>query len=459
VRELVRKSPRFFLLSALAGVGLRLLFLIRFPAITVDSLSYGNIAKNWLQHGVYGLSGHAGPVPTYTRLPGYPAFLAAIFAIFGMEHYRTALVVQLVVDMGTCFFIADIARRLLSDRAAKAAFLLAALCPFFANYAAAALTETLEIFFTVLALDLAIVGLSRRTLSPWVGCGLSIGAGILLRPDGGLLLAAIEVYIGWLLLVCLRRKEPVRHLLVAGLLVGGVSAAPLIPWTIRNLRVFHKFQPLAPRYANEANEFVPLGFNRWVKTWIADYVSVEEIYWQVPDQAIDPAQLPSRAFDTPQQRRETVQVLADYNAELRISPALDKRFEALAEQRIAQSPLRYYVGLPAVRIVDMWLRPRTEILPSDIRWWEFNDEPKWSALAIFLLAVNLIYVFAALAGLRWARFTKHVGIVLTFVVLRSLFLGTLENPKPRYMLECYPVATVLASALFSTAHLRYKKAY
>ena len=35
---------------------------------------------------------------------------------------------------------------MLSDRAAKAAFLLAGLCPFLANYAAAALTETLEIF-------------------------------------------------------------------------------------------------------------------------------------------------------------------------------------------------------------------------------------------------------------------------------------------------------------------------
>ena len=138
---------------------------------------YGDIAKNWLHHGVYGLTGAPELLPTYIRLPGYPAFLAAIFAIFGMEHYRAVLVVQLFVDIGTCFLIADIARRLISERAAKAAFLLAALCPFLANYAAAALTETLEIFFTALALDLAIVGLHpSRTSSPWVGCGLAIGA-------------------------------------------------------------------------------------------------------------------------------------------------------------------------------------------------------------------------------------------------------------------------------------------
>lgn len=459
MRELLRKHSRFFLYSALAGVALRLLFLYRFPSITVDSLSYGDIAKNWLQHGVYGLSGKAGPIPTYTRLPGYPAFLAGIFAIFGMERYRSALVIQLLVDVGTCLLIADIARRLLSDRVAKTAFLLAAVCPFLANYAAAALTETWEIFFTALALDLAIIGLERRTFLAWAGCGLAAGATILLRPDGGLLVAAIEFYLVWLFVVSLRKREPMRYLVVAGLVMGVFSIAPLVPWTLRNLQTFHKFQPLAPRYANEANEFVPLGFNRWVKTWMADYVSVEEVYWQVPDQAIDPDELPARAFDSPQQRDQTLQVLKDYNRGFRIPPALDARFAQLADERIANSPLRYYLWLPAIRIADMWFRPRTEILPSDIRWWEFNDEPKWSALAVFLMLVNVIYIAAAAVGGWRVRFTKHLAMLLTFVVLRSLFLGTLENPEPRYTLECYPVVLVLASALFSAGTSRYKKAY
>ena len=196
VRQLVRQHLRFFLLATLAGVGLRLLFIFRFPGVTTDSFVYGDIAKNWLQHGIYGLSGPDEISATYIRLPGYPAFLAAVFAIFGMEHYRAVLMVQMVVDIGTCFVIADMTRRLISPRAAKAAFLLAAVCPFLASYAAAALTETLEIFFTALALDFAIAGLTTaRGMRPWVGCGLAIGGAILLRPDGGLLLMAIELYL------------------------------------------------------------------------------------------------------------------------------------------------------------------------------------------------------------------------------------------------------------------------
>ena len=82
-------------LATLAGLALRLLFILPFPGVTTDSFVYGDIAKNWLQHGIYGLSGVGEVSPTYIRLPGYPAFLAVVFAIFGMEHYRAVLVVQI----------------------------------------------------------------------------------------------------------------------------------------------------------------------------------------------------------------------------------------------------------------------------------------------------------------------------------------------------------------------------
>src|SRR5437773_2236461 len=46
-----------------------------------------------------------------------------------------------------------------------------------------------------------------------------------------------------------------------------------------------------------------------IKTWIADYASVEEIYWPVPGGAIDPAKLPSRAFDSELQKKQTLQLI------------------------------------------------------------------------------------------------------------------------------------------------------
>jgi 4-amino-4-deoxy-L-arabinose transferase-like glycosyltransferase len=456
VSELVRRNLRFLLLFTAAALLLRLLFIFRFPGVVTDSFVYGDIAKNWLQHGIYGLTGPDDISPTYIRLPGYPAFLAFIFAIFGMEHYRAVLFVQMLVDLGTCFLCADVALRLLGPRYAKIAFVLVCLCPFLADYSAAALTETLEIFFTALAFDLAIRALQQNSIRDWTGCGAACAAAILLRPDGALLVMTIDLYLLAKVLlptssvvgrngISISRRRALLRNFQAAILVTGIAIAPLVPWAIRNWNVFHRLQPLAPRYANEEDEFVPMGFNHWVKTWIVDYASTEEIYWAVPGSEIDSAKLPSRAFDSPQQQTQTTELINDYNQKLHISPGLDSRFQGLATERIHAHSLRYYAALPLLRILDMWLRPRTEMLPCDTRWWEFNDDLQWSILAVGFGVINLGYFVCALAGWMYARRVPLIALLALFVVLRSGFLGTLENPEPRYTLEMYPVAIVLAA--------------
>jgi len=462
VRRFVRKQARFFVWASLAAVGLRLVFVVWFPGVVDDSRLYANIAENWLQHGIYGVTNSGVIVPTLSRLPGYPAFLAAIFALFGIENFRAVLLVQVLFDLATCFLICDLARRILSsERAARAAFLLTALCPFLANYAAAALTETLEIFFTALALNLAMRGMgigeagasAQNRYLFWLGCGLSVGAGILLRPDGGILLAAIGIYLLWMLLRSLRLGRngawgSPRPIVWAGVLVAAGAIAPLVPWTLRNLHTMHRFEPLAPRYATDSDELVMSGFNRWVKTWIADYVSVQEIYWRVPGGELDLSLLPNRAFDSERQREQTSELFADYNRDYDMTPDLDARFAALAAERIHSAPLRYYLWLPAVRITDMWLRPRTELLPSDPRWWEFDDDGRWLTVSLVFGLIGLVYAGMAAAGLMRAREFCGIGLFVLFLALRSAFLGTLENPEPRYTLECYPVVILFASVVF-----------
>src|SRR5258706_14976763 len=165
VLTLMREHRWFFLGSTFAALALRLFFFFHFPAITDDSHIYANLATNWLQHGVYGQTPGGQPdkpiVPTDTRLPGYPAFLAGIFWLFGAGNFKAVMLTQILVDLATCLIVADLARRAVSERAARIAFVLAALCPFLANYASAVLTETLEIFFTALALDCAAAALNR----------------------------------------------------------------------------------------------------------------------------------------------------------------------------------------------------------------------------------------------------------------------------------------------------------
>jgi hypothetical protein len=79
-----------------AGLLLRLWFIRHYALVTGDSLLYGDIAKNWLTHGIYGFgdttaAGTEIVRPTLIRLPGYPIFLAACFRFFGLEHYGAVM--------------------------------------------------------------------------------------------------------------------------------------------------------------------------------------------------------------------------------------------------------------------------------------------------------------------------------------------------------------------------------
>jgi hypothetical protein len=447
--ELVRRNWLFFLLVTIAGLALRLWFVFRYPHVAGDTWVYGDIARNWLDHGIFGITDNGAIRPTLIRLPGYPAFLAAMFAIFGREHYTAVMIAQALFDTNTCLVIAGLALELVNDRVAKTTYLLAALCPFTASYVAAPLSETLAICCVAHALYYGVRGLKALeqdlpAVKLWVVAGLWSTAGIFMRPDNGLLLPAM----GLALLVIFLRKTNKKQVVLAGVILAITSLGPLAPWTVRNWRVFHVFQPLASRYANDPSEFVPSGFNHWVKTWMVDYVSVEEVYWKVSGEPIDPQQLPERVFDARPECEKTMAVIERYNQQLTIDPQMDAEFEEIARLREEHNHLRYVIWLPVLRTADMWLRPRTELLDVDTRWWEFSRHRGESWFALFWAGLNLFYIVAALRGWLVSRLGVAGIFVIGFVLLRSFFLSSLENPEPRYMLECFPVVLALAGAAF-----------
>jgi hypothetical protein len=106
------------LFALAAGATLRLWFIHAYPEVQGDPLIYGDIAKNWMLHGIYGLSGSDGIHPTLIRLPGYPLFLVLCFRLFGVEHYHAVMYVQTVVDLASCLLIAGFAAKIAYRRAA-----------------------------------------------------------------------------------------------------------------------------------------------------------------------------------------------------------------------------------------------------------------------------------------------------------------------------------------------------
>lgn len=450
---LLRRNKLFFICFTVLGFLLRGYFLHWHFLFQGDSLVYGDLAKNWLIHSVYGISDRGQIFPVDIRMPGYPAFLAACFRLFGIEHYGAVVRVQVVIDLVTCFLIAAGARRLWSNGAAKIAFVLAALCPFTANYTATPLPETLATFGAAVALFFALRAVQRMSAAPpwdvahtfavsdWLISGLGIAFSIYLRPDGGVLLASAEIY---LLYLSLRKSQ--SEYFWSAVLLGIVSLLPLLPWTIRNWRTLHQVEPLAPFYAQLPTEYVPKGFDRWCKTWVVDFISVMDVEWNVSTEdlgdPIDVNDIPARAYDSPEQMRHTQELIAVYNRSPKLTPEMDGEFAALARDRVRAHPIRYYVGLPLARLADMWLRPRTEMLDLELDWWNWQDVPLESLNSIGLALLDIFYLVAALLSLRHRM--PGVAVLWLFILCRSVLLATLSNPEPRYTLECFPAVLMLA---------------
>src|SRR5579875_1579967 len=452
--------------ALLAGLLLRAFFVWHHPRFVGDTLVYADLARNLVTHGVYGLTENGAARATLIRLPGYPLFLALCSMVFGTGNFLAVVWVQVVVDLLGCWLLGRTARRVFGDHVGLVCLWLAALCPFTANYAAAALTETLSIFCVALALWAFAGWLSAsrggdRALGWAAGLGAAWAGAVLLRPDGVLLAAAFAPPMLW----AARRRRPVQTRL--GALTGpflalSILGACLGVWGLRNWRIFHVVQPLAPKYANDPGEPAPLGFARWYRTWGTGLGDTARVYWEYDGSVLNLDDLPPWAFDSLFQRQETAEIYDRYNAESSSTPEVEAAFARLAEERVRAHPVRFYAALPLARLGDMWLRPRTELLPKmPLVWWDSRVRPRAALFGWIYGGLNLALLASAALGLVqwWKGGWAHAGALATaavgVVLLRSGLLMTIDNSEPRYVLECYPVLLLLAAVAVGRWRQRY----
>ena len=466
------------ILPIVIGAGLRLFFVLKYPAGSGDTVIYDQLATNWLKHAQYAMDIAGQPVSVDIRMPGYPAFLAILYAIVGHTGEATrclVLLTQAFVDLSTCLLIGALAALLALLRNEKSnprrAFLLglwlAALCPFTANYAAVPLTEVWAIFFTALSSLFLIVviaraaGLSSLGTWPITGnnywmaaslAGVVVGLGTLFRPEAPLLLVTAFLALVFFLL----RRGEFRLLVFTVVLMTFAAALPLVPWTIRNAVTLHEFQPLTPKDTNLPGELDPKGFMAWERTWLYRVRDCYLVPWKLNDAEIRLDDIPSTAFDTPEERDRVAAVLDTYNEELTLTPEEDAVFAQLARERTARHPLRTYLWIPLRRAVRIWFTPRIELLPVSgnvfpLRYMR-EEDPVDQRITIKLFFLNILYVALGLWGAwRLRKFPAARAVVtffLLYILLRTAFLTTLETPEPRYVLVCFPALIALAAQLF-----------
>ena len=465
-----------------AGLGLRLFFVLKYPANSGDTVLYEQMATNWLKHHTYAMEVYGQVTPVDLRMPGYPAFLAVIYAItgrIGADARLWIMLAQAVVDLLSCLLIATLAATLFlmvnernpPQRVFTAALWLSALCPFTANYAAVPLTEVFATFFSVAAFLPFCLLVGRVRNNGWLfikkdwraandyrylagGAALLVGLGTLFRPEAPLLLLSCWIVLGAILVSQHEAKRWIRTVIGTGLM----CVIPLAPWAIRNAVTLHELQLLAPKNSNLPGELVPYGFMNWEKTWLYRFRDVYLVPWKLNDEAIHVEDIPGRAFDTPEEKARVAAILEPYNNDLTLTQEEDAAFAQLARERNARHPLRTYVWLPAARAVTMWFTPRIELIPVSgtvfplLQSW--HDDKIDQSVTVGLFLLNIVYVALAIWGAirlhrRSSSVRPAVALLIVFILLRTAFLTTLETPEPRYVLVCFPALIALAAQVFA----------
>jgi hypothetical protein len=528
----------------LFGAGFRIFVAHHWPNDSPDDgRVYAQMARNVLEQHVFSHDAQAPYSPSLIRLPGYPGFLAAIYSIFGHTNNGAVRIVQALIDTGTCALIALLAFYWQPDEKKKrttgiAALALAAVCPFTTIYSATVLTEVLTNFLMIamfVAVTIAFKKLTaedteenknakrnwKAALLWWGIAGLIGGVAVMMRPDSGLFLAAVGLTLVitglWPLVVRLRRKsqvrspksknpnpkpqvsslKPVSRIIASGAVLSFTFILVLAPWTIRNWRVFHVFQPLAPAHGEMPGEFVPRGYQLWLRTWLDDQSYIQPFLWSLDTDPIDIDDIPAYAFDSENEKKRVATLIEAYNNEsdqdsssepqpspnasptptaeneeeesepssdqpdnsaqqdhpsVEMTPEIDAAFGGLARERIARHPFRFYVWLPLKRARTIWFDTHSQYWPFEGTLFPLDDLDYSTHQQIWLplfAGLTAVYTILGLVGgwFLWesGKFGARRWLLLVFLAigLRLILFSWIENPEPRYTVEFFPLLSVL----------------
>ena len=196
-----------------------------------DTRSYVNPALSLVEQHVFAVAPDQPHTPEVNRTPGYPAFLAASFILFG-KSLAVVVLLQIILSVGTLALVGSLSQAVFGRRrVATLTVWIGALDLLSLTFSQILLTETL---FTFVLAAAAWAGLRARRGDGgprWAAaCGLLLGLGALVRPIGYYLPLPLALVLG----VCGasgRRSRFVVSLSVAALIPAAIV---LGGWQLRN---------------------------------------------------------------------------------------------------------------------------------------------------------------------------------------------------------------------------------
>jgi 4-amino-4-deoxy-L-arabinose transferase-like glycosyltransferase len=345
-----------------------------------------------------------GPTAWFTPL--YPYLVAGIFKIWGIYSEMS----RLIIATTNCAFAAltiipihGIAKRTFGERVAIGASWVWVFLPTALHFPVIWIWDTtLTALFFMLIFWATLALRGTRSALPWAGYGALWVVGGLTNPS---ILSLFPFFLGWLIWnerkntsVCVKHAAAVLLLFTIG----------LVPWTVRNYRVFGKF--------------IVLRSNFGLELWLGNNPNVIDMLSQL-----------SHPNDNPEEAEK-------YRRMGEIAYMAEKEHEAFAFMRT--HPVET-LNNTFHRFVDIWISQTDRL--TDL----------WSTASLYgkaLLTFNCLLSLLGLLGVLYANRSRHpdaapFGMVL--LVFPMVFYLTHSSPRYRFPMD--PIIVVLAVSSF--AHL------
>ncbi len=437
-----------FLILALCGLAIRVWLVPQCVdmAKVIDADQYDQIAANILQHRVFSDDADptAIPKPNARRVPGYPFFLAAVYGVYGLKSWRAVQIVQALVDLLTCWVVYRTARELFRDRLVGFwSFGTALITPPLLIFTGYIMPETLATFWTTLAVFCMLKACRANHVRYFIGLGISCAAAALLRP----MLVVLPLFLApafWLTPEGRRFFTPKRVALAV--LCGLVL---FVPWVTRNAITLGNFRFLNTTRAN-VYEDRARGYDRWVSTWsdsqaynrLLIFPVVYQGKFYKPDDLPSVETFPAHAFDSAAEKEKVRELLRQTYARVGLTKEIDKAFHKLADEKISERPIRYWVTLPLYRMVMLWAEPVSH-------WFTKKDAPV--RIIRFAQLINVTIVAFGFAGMWVLRKNWRDTAPLWLAIWACTVPGVIvcfavATVNPRYVAPVYPVMCIFASA-------------
>jgi len=226
------------MIIVLASWGMRVAYIYNTKVdnpVRADARDYVSTGYNLARHHIYSsvVMKAVPPVPDKKRPPGYPFFLAAIFAMTRNfpNFFNTVLNTQCILDTLTVLGTFLIACRFLPFWAAIAAAILTGISPHLIVMTGYLLSETLYSFLLLFGILFSTLAVKKQKPLFYLVSGILFAAATLTR--SALVLFPLVVAFCMFFIASGIRKRNLK--LVSIFLVGFLIL--LLPWSLRNMRL------------------------------------------------------------------------------------------------------------------------------------------------------------------------------------------------------------------------------